>query len=291
MGKTRRGTVGEWLAGCAGSESGKGEAQEWLATATGTTSSRALEKRSADTHGRDLAPEASPARWRDLAVVAGGNGRVYLIDPRHGRVHREIVLGGDIDGTPVVTPDGCVLVTTEQQHVPGQGGVFKIDPARPPNRAVLWFEPAGAARFCHWQGGLVGSATHNGAAAGDTRFPPMAAWIGVDGKLVVVRHDITDAAAESAWCPLKLRQLPRPQVVFSLTIGGSIATPVWAADGRLVVPWDRGLVMLEYVAARGTFRMLARMDGPGFDATPLIHDGRVYAASRDGWLYCLGAGK
>jgi phosphoenolpyruvate carboxylase len=34
-------------------------------------------------------------------------------------------LGGDMDGTPVVTHDSALLITLEKQYITGKGGVFK----------------------------------------------------------------------------------------------------------------------------------------------------------------------
>jgi hypothetical protein len=33
--------------------------------------------------------------------------------------------------------------------------------------------------------------------------------------------------------------------------------------------------------------LLASFSGPMFDSTPVIHDRRIYAPSKDGYLYCL----
>ena len=39
--------------------------------------------------------------------------------------------------------------------------------------------------------------------------------------------------------------------------------------------------------SEGNFRLLDKM-GPARESTPIVHDGRIYIASRNGYLYCLG---
>ena len=45
---------------------------------------------------------------------------------------------------------------------------------------------------------------------------------------------------------------------------------------------------LYQVTPAGKMVRLDRLSGPMFDATPVVWNGRVYAGSKDGSLYCLG---
>lgn len=236
--------------------------------------------------GSDLAPEASPTLLKGILYFPGGSGKLTAVRAGGKKAMWSLDLGGDCDGSAVATGDGGLLVSVEKQFVPGPGGVFKVRPGRKGDAAVEWFFPAEDVDFFQWRGGVVGSATCNDAvnSAGD---PALAAWVGVDGWLTVVRHREIDASAAQEAGPWLRGKFSRPQVVHRERVGGTISTVIWSANRRLVLPLDKGLVLMEYDAA-GNFRTLDRVRGPGFDATPVIWGGRVIAGSRDGWLYCWG---
>ncbi|MGB3121672.1 MAG: PQQ-binding-like beta-propeller repeat protein, partial [Verrucomicrobiales bacterium] len=69
---------------------------------------------------------------------------------------------------------------------------------------------------------------------------------------------------------------------------GSIATPIFVGN-RILAPYDKGLKLFE-VSAEGKLSLLDAMTGSQFEATPVCHEGRIYIASLDGYLYCLGEG-
>ena len=56
---------------------------------------------------------------------------------------------------------------------------------------------------------------------------------------------------------------------------------------KIVVGYDSGLDLYQVTPA-GKLVRLDRLEGPMFDATPVVCDERVYAGSKDGFLYCLG---
>jgi len=67
---------------------------------------------------------------------------------------------------------------------------------------------------------------------------------------------------------------------------GSISTPLFVGD-RIIVGYDVGLDLYQ-VTAEEKLILLDRLSGPMFDATPVVWNRRIYAGSKDGYLYCLG---
>ena len=89
------------------------------------------------------------------------------------------------------------------------------------------------------------------------------------------------------WGPRRLEQYPAPLVLDRVQLPqGSISTPLFVGD-KIVVGYDSGLDLYQVTPA-GRLVRLDRLEGPMFDATPVVWDERVYAGSKDGYLYCLG---
>jgi hypothetical protein len=68
-------------------------------------------------------------------------------------------------------------------------------------------------------------------------------------------------------------------------VGPSIATPIFAGN-KLIVTGYHGIRLFEF-DDQGNFMQLDRY-GPPFESTPIVHDGRIYVAARNGYLYCFG---
>jgi len=101
-------------------------------------------------HGGNLVTESSPAKLNDHLYITSGSGHVYGYNLKSRQIDWDFYIGSDIDGSPVVTSDGCLIVTVEKQYIPGQGGVFKLDPARKPDEAVVWYFPTENDSLLSW---------------------------------------------------------------------------------------------------------------------------------------------
>lgn len=235
----------------------------------------------AQENGSNLSLEGSPAVLGDRIYIASSSGHVYGLDRETLAIEWDFEAQGDFDATVVVTPDGKLLVGMERQYV-DHGGVFLLDPEKPPADAVVWFFQTADRGVGEWAGGVVGSvALHPDA--------PLAAFCSVDGSVYMVRTDMTDG--ENAG-PDDVARYPRPALVFRGNVGGSISTPAMTEDRMVAVGLDQKVHLYAIVTEGSRYSATEidtfTADGP-FESTPLIWEGRVYVGCRDGFLYCLGA--
>ena len=79
---------------------------------------------------------------------------------------------------------------------------------------------------------------------------------------------------------------PKPQEIFKYKTGPSISTPIFTKN-RLIVLTYEGLYMFSY-DKNCIFTLLEKNEKIRGEATPIVHNGRLFVASRDGNLYCLG---
>lgn len=256
-----------------------------------------------DVGAANVAVEGSPAVLGDRIYVATGSGHVYGLDRKTLAIEWDFNPGGDFDSTVTVTRDGHLLVGLEREYIKGHGGAFLLDPAKPPAEAVIWFFPTADRGIGEWRGGIVGSIAINDEYLPEAGGGRLAAFTSVDGNVYVVSVDETDGSATG---PDGKTALPKPKLVFSDRIGGSISTPVFAHGALVAAGYDNRvhLYRIDYAADSGGVAV-ASADGSStsvdvrevgtfeaggaFESTPLIWDGRVYLGSRDGYLYCLGA--
>lgn len=270
-------------------------------------------------HGGNLVLESSPAILGNTLYIAAGSGHVYGLDLDDLSIVWDFFIGSDLDGTISVTGDGYLLVPVEKQYIPGPGGVFKLDPRKPPAEAVVWYHPTDNRGLGEWLGGVLGSVAINDAYDTDWSRPPLAAFHSVDGYLYVISQDTVDGVATG---PNNESGLPRPVLVSRHHIGGGISTPIIVDDAIVSAGYDGTVRVfsIEYTpvgavasteetdAAAGaadpdgvllkgrdgswyTVRVseTASFGGGGsYESTPIVWDGRVYIGSRDGNLYCLG---
>ena len=229
-------------------------------------------------HRYNVVTESSPCRIGRMIYVASGSGHVWGYDMDRGELTWDFHVGSDMDGSAVATSDSCLLVSVEKQYIDGPGGIFKLDPSRPPEEAVVWFFPVRDTTYASWEGGVIGTA----AVTDRYNDRNLAAFSAIDGNLYVVRHD--SLSGQTATGPDGETRYPVPARAFRYRIGASISTPVFTAD-RLVAGGYGGLYLFGYRNDR--FTLLDRRGG-SFEATPFIRDNRIYVASRDGYLYCLG---
>jgi outer membrane protein assembly factor BamB len=234
-------------------------------------------------HGGNLVTESSPARIGDHLYITAGSGHVYGYNLLKKIIDWDFYIGSDMDGTPVVTSDSCLLVEVEKQYISGKGGVFKLDPRKDPADCVDWYFPTADFHFSGWDGGVIGSVCTNDSY-NDGSYLHLAAFTGIDGMLNVVRYDLarTDSTVEG---PDGKTKYPVPVVVFQNRIGPSISTPVFSKN-KLVAAGYNGIHLFCFNQT-GNFKLLNSYPG-NFEASPTADAGKIYIASRDGYLYCFG---
>lgn len=234
-------------------------------------------------HGGNLVTEGSPAKIGDHIYIASGSGHVFGYNLKKKIIDWDFYIGSDMDGTPVVTSDSCLLVEVEKQYITGKGGIFKLNPRRQPKECVDWYFPTGDTRFSSWDGGVIGSVSVNDAYnTGDDLH--LAAFTGIDGNLNVVAYDKirSDSMVEG---PDGKTKYPVPVLQFRHHIGPSISTPVFSKN-KLIAAGYNGINLFSF-DNNGNFSLKKTVEG-NFEASPVADQGRVYIASRDGFLYCFG---
>lgn len=232
-------------------------------------------------YGAELCCESSPTMVRGKAYVAAGVGRVYACSMGlFGGAKEKLDVGGDLNGTMPLTNDGQLLLGIEKQFISGQGGVMKFQP----NGEVSWYYPLPDRKWYTWNGGLVGSPAVNHRYRSQVSSD-LACFVGVEGVLTLINHK--KLSGKTGWGPRRKKQYPSPQVLDQVKLPqGSISTPLFVGD-RIVVGYDSGMDLYQ-VTGDQKLRRLDRLSGPMFDATPVVWGGRIYAGSKNGYLYCLG---
>lgn len=230
-------------------------------------------------HGGELVVESSPCRIGNHIYITCGSGHVFGYNIDADSVDWDYYIGSDLDGSPVVTADSCILVTVEKQFIAGRGGLLKLNPRKPIEHAVEWYLPVKNREFATWHGGIIGSP----AISDYTGFSSnLAATAALDGKLYLVNHNQTEGTDIGYD---QKTTLPTPKTIFTYETGPSISSPIFAKN-RLLVATYTGIYLFEYNKSF-EFKLLAKLPG-GFESTPFCHNGRVYVASRNGYLYCFG---
>lgn len=252
-------------------------------------------------HGGNLVLESSPSVIGDTLYLASGAGDVYGLSLADLSVTWNYWIGSDLDGSPVTTEDGFILQAVEKQYIPGNGGVLKLDPRKPPAEAVSWFFPTGNRAFGDWQGGIIGSVSVNDEYGSAQSRPALASFIGIDGNLYVVSQDETDGTTLT---PQGTQTAPVPTLVFKDNVGGAISTPIMVDNYVIAAGYDAlvHVYRIDYEAPGGVplkdrsgrewlvgVTEVATFSGGGsFESTPIVWQGRIYIGSRNGFFYCLG---
>jgi outer membrane protein assembly factor BamB len=237
-------------------------------------------------HGGNLVTESSPCLLNGHVYVTSGSGHIYGFNLATQKIDWDFYVGSDMDGSPVITADSCILVTLEKQYIEGPGGVLKLDPRLPPERAVRWFFPTLNEQFAEWEGGIVGTASVLNTY-GEQGFPDIAAFTGIDGWLYVV-HQTRTAQGKQVIGPDGKNQYPTPELLFKYKTGPSISTPIIVGN-RMLAAGYKGIYLFEF-DRHLNFTLLDHVV-IGCESTPFAYQGRAYVASRDGMLYCLGRKK
>lgn len=236
-------------------------------------------------HGGNIESESSPCFLEGRIYTTAGSGRVYGYNIAKGKVDWVFEIGADLNGSPVVTSDSCLLIPVEKQYIEGKGGVFKLDPSKEPDQSVVWYFPVENRKWFHWEGGIVGSIAINDAYTVQQESN-LAAFIGVDGKLYVVDHKSVLEQNKVAG-PNNYEFYPTPKLITKMEIGGTISTPIFVGN-KLIAPLDKGLYLYKY-DEHYKFTLLDRIEDIQIDATPVVWGGKLYVASLDGYLYCFGS--
>ncbi len=238
-----------------------------------------------EAHGNDLVAEASPAVLNGIIYTPSGSGHIYGHSIKEGRTVWDFHTGTDLNGSPAVTHDSCLIIAVEKQYTAGPGGVFKLNPAKYPEESVVWYYPTPNKKWYHWEGGIIGSAAVNDAYVSDDSIH-IAAFIDVNGYLTLVNHDEIDPNRK-ALGPDGKTWYPTPKLICREKIAGTISTPLIVRD-KLIAPTDNGLLLYKIDLKNDKLILLDKVYKLEIDATPIAVNGRIYVGVRDGYLYCFG---
>ena len=189
----------------------------------------------ASAHGGNLVLEASPSLLDDVIYISSGSGHVYGMRRSDLKVVWDYRTGSDLDGTPVPTSAGKLLVPVEKQYIGGHGGILMLDPSKDPAQSVVWFFPTADRSVGDWEGGVIGSVAVNDAYDPWGRRPRLAAFIAIDGNLYVVSQNRTSGSSPG---PNGDGPYPTPRVVAEFDVGGGIGSPIMVDDSIVAAGYD-----------------------------------------------------
>lgn len=236
-------------------------------------------------HGGNLVTESSPCRIGNHVYIASGSGHIWGYNTQTQKIDWSFFIGSDIDGSPIVTADSCLLISVEKQHIKGPGGVLKLNPRKQGKAAIVWYFPTPNWRFVTWKGGLIGSVSTNDAYPNDS-LPSIAAFTAIDGSFYVINPMQLDTTGAEALLFDGVSKVPKPQLLFQYSTGPSISTPI-IIKNRILAATYWGTYLFKF-DAKGCFDVQARAENIRGESTPFVDQGRIFVASRDGNLYCLG---
>ncbi|MBI4648879.1 MAG: PQQ-binding-like beta-propeller repeat protein [Bacteroidia bacterium] len=234
-------------------------------------------------HGKDLVTESSPCLLGNHIYITCGSGHVYGYNLTKKEIDWDLYLAADLNGSPVVTSDSCLLVTIEKQYIPGSGGVIKLNPALPPDKSIVWFFPTLDKRFGQWHGGIIGSVAVNDKYKCDSSIS-LCGFSAIDGYLYIINHKSLEPK-KLVTGPNNKKQFPTPKLLYKYYIGASISTPI-IVNNRIIAAGYGGIYIFEF-NNQMKFTLLDRKPGI-FESTPIADDNKIFIASRDGYLYCFG---
>ena len=233
-------------------------------------------------HRYNVVTESSPSLLGSRIYVASGAGHVWGYNLNTRELDWDFYVGSDIDGSAIVTNDNCILVSVEKQYIKGKGGALKLNPNKKPDDAVNWYFPVEDNDFVTWKGGIIGSIGVNDNYI-DSAKTSLAAFVGIDEYLYVVDHK--SIGTEKVLGPDSLTYYNTPKLIYKERVGPSISTPIFV-DDKLIVAGYWGIRIYKY-DEQNNFQLLAKRSGT-FESTPIVWNKKIYIASRDGYLYCLG---
>jgi outer membrane protein assembly factor BamB len=231
--------------------------------------------------GCNIITESSPALLGRKIYIAAGSGYVYGYNIDKGEIDWEFYIGSDLNGSCVVTEDSCLLVPIEKQFIAGKGGMLKLNPRKESKDAVEWYFPVNNLHLLDWDGGIIGSASINDKYKSSGQ-KSLAAFSGIDGYLYVIDYKSIDGTTKS-FDGKTIEN--KPELVFKYKIGSSISSPL-ILNNKLIAAGYEGIYLFEFNESY-EFTLLDKKNYV-FEATPIVYDGKVYIASKDGYLYCFG---
>ena len=113
------------------------------------------EKEDINNHKKNLVTESSPSKIGNHLYIASGSGHIYGYNLDSDSIDWDFYIGSDIDGSAIVTNDSCLLISVEKQYIDGEGGVFKLNPKKSPDKCVEWYFPVIGSKIGSWQGGVI----------------------------------------------------------------------------------------------------------------------------------------
>lgn len=245
------------------------------------------DQKDARIHGGNLVTESSPALQGNHIYLASGSGHVYGYNLKTRKIDWDFFTGSDMDGTVVVTSDSCILVSVEKQYIKGKGGVFKLDPGKPPMESVIWYFPVRDTSYASWKGGVIGTVGINDLYTGrNDSIDKLMVVSALDGYTYVVKHEFT-VPGKTVAGPSGKGSYPVPQLITKLKTGPSITSPLITSN-RIVVSGYNGIYLYRY---EGVKVELLDHFGAEAEASPILYGDKLYIASRNGYLYCLGENK
>lgn len=231
--------------------------------------------------GGNIITESSPSFLNGKVYITAGSGYVYRYDIKSGEIDWEYFIGADLNGSPVVTEDSCLLVPVEKQYIAGNGGIIKLDPSKSPEDATVWYYPVGNLHLLSWDGGVIGSACVNDKYK-SKETKSLSAFIGIDGYLYVVNYKSIEGTSKSFDGKTTVN---KPELIFKYKVGSSISTPIIFKD-KLIACGYGGIYLFGFDKDYN-FTLIEKKNF-FFEATPIVYNGKIYVASKDGWLYCFG---
>lgn len=237
--------------------------------------------------GDNIETESSPTFLKGKIYTLSGTGRIYGYNISKKENDWEYYIGTDLNGSAPATDDDCLLIPVEKQYMPGNGGVMKINPAKNGNDCVVWFYPTPNKKWFHWEGGIIGSVSCNDEYA-DKDEDHFAVFLDVSGELTIVDHQKIEKG-KFALGPDSITKFPMPRLIAKANIPGTISSPI-IVKNKIIAATDNGLFLYELVKNKKSYelKLLDKVEGLEIDATPVVWDGRVYIAVRDGFMYCFG---
>ena len=220
-------------------------------------------------HNGNVVTESSPCLLDSVIYVASGSGHIFGYNMIEKKLVWDFYIGSDIDGSAVVTSDSCLIVTIEKQYIEGQGGVFKLNPKKPADSAVVWYFPVENREHASWEGGVIGSAAINDNYLNDG-WPDLAAFMAIDGYLYVVSHSELDSS-KLVDGPNMKQKYPTPKLVYKYKTGASISTPLFV-DNKLIAAGYGGIYLFAY-NNQLKFIKLAKFIKT-FESTPVVYKGK-----------------
>lgn len=235
-------------------------------------------------NGGNLVTEASPTLLGDRIYIASGSGHIWGYNLKTHQLDWDYYVGSDIDGSAVVTADSCLLIAIEKQYINGRGGLLKLNPKKAPKDAAEWFFPTADVVYSTWFGGIVGSPSVNYHYKKSTQ-PDIAAFTAIDGFMYVINTSELNSPTKFPSYDSTLL-LPQPKLLYKYKTGASISTPI-IVQNKIVAASYKALHLFEFNESLTKFELKSKLP-IRCESTPVADNGRIYIASRNGYLYCLG---